>query len=1021
MNLIERLADQPALGLVAAGVTLGVLVLVRSLQGTRANNGDNSLPGLDALIAEGRYRDAAMLCMRNDRLAEAQELFLRAQEPTRAAQVAQRLGNLRLAGELYERGGELRKAAACYERVGMGPKAQELLAVVGVQEATTRGNTTAPKQTPSRPSSQRGSREVAEGTGVRKPHVSAEERLRVLKSRGMSDDASRIEAQQVAQQVAEEALATGDIRKAAEVYRDVGLNDEAIHLYANVLGMPGEAAVLVAARGHHERAAELFELAGQKERAAASWSECVRKEGRIEKYIEHIERLDQRAAYKVLEEYTATRPANDETADAYYRMGNVLEQLGERVRALEVFATLQRNVGTYRDVERRIVVLENGSGIVSASRTNPRGTLGGSGDRTGAPAATVLVQNIQLGGADLRPEDVQALAREAARAASSQLNRASVPPGGFGMQDAVASVLNTALASRATGRRATGLESGPVSIELLSDTAVRAAREGPSLDALRRYIDNAPCNLSNIEVYYRMGLLSLAMGDWNEAQHYFESVESTSPGYRDAIRRSEEIKRWQRSMGKRITVSGLSENGVNSRYQLRGELGRGGMAVVYRATDTVLGRDVALKFIAEAAIEKKEFRDMFLREARSVAQLNHPNIVTIYDVGVLEGRTFIAMEFVEGKTVDDLVVEQKKLPVVEAMRITAQVLAALEYAHSRQIVHRDIKPSNMMRTSTGMVKLMDFGLAKSVTGAIKSSMIAGTPAYMPPEQFSGINVDHRADLYAVGASLFEMLTGDLPFDSPARTGPVPSARARVEQVPALIDETLIKVLDPDPAKRFQSAKEMLAPIQKVLAVFDRAMEERVARNATQERSAAVVSAPAPPTIASTSVVNTKQFDARDQAWETVPPPSMNAKDAMSAASFAATQMAGARNASPRQSAAAKFVRSPAPPARATAVLDTSQAPPSTRAALGGHTPAPTSSATAKRNNTMIHTPVEPFASKKGTLLMNAAAPTAATTSSASTNAPREGASTNPRSTRLLAPPREEARKPKSISSIPPPA
>ncbi len=254
------------------------------------------------------------------------------------------------------------------------------------------------------------------------------------------------------------------------------------------------------------------------------------------------------------------------------------------------------------------------------------------------------------------------------------------------------------------------------------------------------------------------------------------------------------------------------------------------MAVVYRATDTVLGRDVALKFIADEALGRREFREMFLREARSVAQLNHPNIVTIYDVGSLEGRTFIAMELVEGQTLEHHVVEQKKLSVVEALRATLQVLQALEYAHGRQIIHRDIKPSNMMRTASGDGEAHGLRPRQVLDHATKASVIAGTPAYMPPEQFAGQNVDHRADLYAVGVSLFEMLTGELPFPSPLRTGEAPSVRALVPQVPALVDDVLRRVLDIDPARRFQSARQFAAPLQKVLAVFDRAQEEREARH-----------------------------------------------------------------------------------------------------------------------------------------------------------------------------------------------
>lgn len=831
MDVLLALTDHPAVALVAGGICLGAMVVSRLLQRGGAND---DVPGLDGMLSAGRYHDAAMLCLRHERFAEAQELFLRAQEPARAAQIASRLGNHRLAGELYERAGELRRAAAAYERAGMAPKARELLATAGVDpegHPAEAAPAPAARATPNPGASPRrtSAGAVRAPTPAPKPAVSAEARFRALLARGPSDDAAKLELQQAAQQAAEESLAAGDIRKAAEAYRDAGLDDEAIHLYANVLGMPGDAAALVSARGHHERAAELYELAGQRERAAAALAEHVRTNGHVGAYIERIEHLDPRVALRLVEEVTASKPANDDTAEAYYRHARSLEASGERARALETLHTLQRGAGGYRDTVARVTELETQLRVIAAKPTGtlPRAQVETLAAIEAAPAVTtVVVQNFQLTG-EMKPGDVEVIAREAARAAGGRALTAE-----FGAVIA---------------QRALGLESAPVSIELLTDADVRAAREGPSVDELRRFVGDAPCDLSNIEVFYRMGLACLAGGDWDQALRNFDAVEEASPGYRDARRRAENIQSWRSSMGGKITLGGAAQKqggATAPRYTLRGELGRGGMAVVYRATDTVLDRDVALKFIAESALEKKDLRDMFLREARSVAQLNHPNIVTIYDVGTLDGRTFIAMEYVEGKTVDDKVMEHTRLSVAEALRVTAQVLAALDYAHSRQIVHRDVKPSNMMFAHGGTVKLMDFGLAKSLNATAKASIVSGTPAYMPPEQFTGKNVDHRADLYAVGASLYEMLSGELPFEGYVRTAP-PSLRARLPEVPAAIDDALRTAMDPDPAKRFQSAKDFLAPIQRVLAVIDRAVEEREARRSSPDRLPAFTPAPSP--------------------------------------------------------------------------------------------------------------------------------------------------------------------------------
>jgi hypothetical protein len=401
---------------------------------------------------------------------------------------------------------------------------------------------------------------------------------------------------------------------------------------------------------------------------------------------------------------------------------------------------------------------------------------------------------------------------------------------------------------------------------------------------------------------------------------------------------------------------------------------------------------VALKFIADEALGRKEFREMFLREARSVAQLNHPNIVTIFDVGALEGRTFIAMELVEGQTVDQLVVEQKKLPVVEALRVTLQVLQALEYAHGRQIIHRDIKPSNMMRNASGTVKLMDFGLAKSLDHSAKASVIAGTPAYMPPEQFAGQNVDHRADLYAVGVSLFEMLTGEIPFPSPLRTGEAPSVRALVPQVPALVDDVLRRVLEVDPARRFQSAQQFAAPLQKVLGVFARAQEEREARH-THPQSG----------TANTAPLGGAQTQAAQRPLIVKAP----------------TQGAPVPAAAPK---------APAPQAT-TAVEKTSDVRKQTmlmaatqpRPASPAPAPAPTLAASVTKPDAWSIPPKAPmaFQSKKGTMLMHAAPPSAARSPSASSAASDTGPGA--RKATMMMGVAQAASATRRSSTIPPPA
>jgi DNA-binding SARP family transcriptional activator len=269
---------------------------------------------------------------------------------------------------------------------------------------------------------------------------------------------------------------------------------------------------------------------------------------------------------------------------------------------------------------------------------------------------------------------------------------------------------------------------------------------------------------------------------------------------------------------------------LHDRYRLDAELGRGGMGTVHRAHDTVLGRDVAIKVLDRAGLGT-EGRARLLQEAQIVAQLNHPHIVTIYDVGETDGTPFIVMEFVAGTTLQEGCPEKVK----DILTITRQVCAALEHAHAHGIVHRDLKPENVMIASDphqatgGTAKLMDFGLARSVASRLTSEgTITGTVFYLAPELALGQEFDGRADLYALGVILYELTTGRLPFvaDDPVAVisqhlhAPVVPPRARNDQVPSALDNLILRLLSKDPADRPASAAEVLQILDSP-AILDR--------------------------------------------------------------------------------------------------------------------------------------------------------------------------------------------------------
>ncbi|WP_129295371.1 protein kinase domain-containing protein [Streptomyces lydicus] len=264
------------------------------------------------------------------------------------------------------------------------------------------------------------------------------------------------------------------------------------------------------------------------------------------------------------------------------------------------------------------------------------------------------------------------------------------------------------------------------------------------------------------------------------------------------------------------------------RYQLRDLLGAGGMASVHLAYDSVLDREVAIKTLHTELGREQAFRERFRREAQSVAKLTHTNIVSVYDSGEdeLDGGMvpYIVMEYVAGQPLrsdlDNDIAQHGAMPTEKALKITADVLAALEVSHEMSLVHRDIKPGNVMLNKRGVVKVMDFGIARAmqsgVTSMTQTGMVVGTPQYLSPEQALGRAVDARSDLYSVGIMLFELLTGQLPFDADS---PLAIAYAHVQEeppvpssinssLPPAVDALVARALKKNPNERFPTSEAM---------------------------------------------------------------------------------------------------------------------------------------------------------------------------------------------------------------------
>jgi serine/threonine protein kinase len=283
------------------------------------------------------------------------------------------------------------------------------------------------------------------------------------------------------------------------------------------------------------------------------------------------------------------------------------------------------------------------------------------------------------------------------------------------------------------------------------------------------------------------------------------------------------------------------------RYEIVKELGRGTMGVVYQAHDPQIDRMVALKVLRPDRVVSQDFVLRFLREAKAIGRISHANIVTVYDVGQDHGTIYIAMEFLEGRPLNE-VIKGRTLPVADVVEMCTQVASALGYAHSRGITHRDIKPSNIILTPDNRIKLTDFGIARiedpDAAQQTQAGDILGTPVYMAPEQVMGQKADGRTDLYALGVIAYEMLTGNRPFgggniaaifrsitheppEDPMKTGSFDNRR---------LAELILKSLSKDPADRFQTGEAMAVALNRCLDAADHPFPEMGASHEKPLRS-----------------------------------------------------------------------------------------------------------------------------------------------------------------------------------------
>ena len=293
---------------------------------------------------------------------------------------------------------------------------------------------------------------------------------------------------------------------------------------------------------------------------------------------------------------------------------------------------------------------------------------------------------------------------------------------------------------------------------VLARALTRRGWSALAIETIERVLGEEPVREEALELWYELARAHEEHGELTEASEILHRILACQYNYRKA-------ESWQRRLHDELEARASeldSDESFRDRYVVGELLGRGGMGAVYKATDKLLEREVAYKVLPEEMAHEPGALDQLLKEARAAAALNHPNIITIHDVGLDGGQGYIAMELVEGESYARMLQRQGRLDLAEVMHFLVSVCQGLDHAHRRGVIHRDIKPSNILLTVEDRVKIVDFGLAQSARASTKQP-VGGTVKYIAPEQARGHKTDARTDIYSLGATLYELITGSAPF------------------------------------------------------------------------------------------------------------------------------------------------------------------------------------------------------------------------------------------------------------------
>ncbi|RMF14636.1 MAG: serine/threonine protein kinase [Gammaproteobacteria bacterium] len=357
-------------------------------------------------------------------------------------------------------------------------------------------------------------------------------------------------------------------------------------------------------------------------------------------------------------------------------------------------------------------------------------------------------------------------------------------------------------------------------------------------DDARDILYRCPPTPRVLELIYQLAGIQEQQRKYNAARELYQTLQRLRPGYKDVGDRLAGLEKARDALAEEASSLSLAatvamqapvKKPILGRYQLERELGRGAMGVVYLGTDPSIHRKVAIKTLSYAQFPPEqldEIKDRFFREAKAAGRLSHPNIVTVFDMGEEPELAWMAMDYVKGKTLDYYCRPDRLLPVATVYQLMLKVAEALDYAHRQHIIHRDIKPGNLIYSdASGEVKIMDFGIARLTDDSrTRTSHVMGSPLYMSPEQLKGSKVTAASDIFSLGATFYQLLTGSTPFKAdtlPELTLQIMTRKHRSvrdlrKDLPASAVRITNKALQKDPEKRYASAGEMAEQLRKAL-------------------------------------------------------------------------------------------------------------------------------------------------------------------------------------------------------------